>query len=108
MLVTSFSFVAGCGSSQGELEKKVKFHDALFPGIGDVNTLRVTDLSTAKDQTTEMICGTAFYDLEGGHRQSPSRFIMYVSPIKAVVLEDDYLTGRNTSFASTWKRICEA
>lgn len=109
VIAISISLVsaAGCGSSQNELEKTVLFHDALFPGIGDVKTLRVSDLSASNTTTAEMICGTAFYDLESGKRQSPSRFLMYVSPIKSVVMENDYLAGHNTAFASTWTKICE-
>ena len=109
LIAIAFSLASaiGCGSSQNELEKTVLFHDALFPGIGDVKTLRVSDLSASKSATLEMICGTAFYNLESGKRQSPSRFLMYVSPIKSVVMEDDYLTGHNTAFGTTWKKNCE-
>ncbi len=101
------TLVAGCGSSQGELESKVKLHDALFPGIGDVATLRVSNLSLKNDGVSEIICGTAFYDLQGGRRQSPSRFLMYVSPIKHVIMENNYLTGRMESFGKHWTENCK-
>lgn len=99
--------LAGCGASQNEIESKVKFHDALFPGIGDVATLRVSGLFLKKKGPAEVICGIAFYDLSDGRRQSPSRFLMYVSPIKAVIMETDYLRGRMEAFGNSWSEICE-
>ncbi|WP_223460236.1 hypothetical protein [Pseudomonas sp. GL-RE-19] len=107
-LSACLSITAGCSGSQDELEKTVHFHDALFPEIGDVKTLRVSDLSAIKTKSLDGICGTAFYDLADGRRQSPSRFLMYVSPIKAVVLEDDHLAGHNSAFAESWSKLCGA
>jgi hypothetical protein len=100
--------IAGCSGSQDELEKKVHFHEALFPEIGDVKTLRASDLSAMKDKGLDGVCGTAFYDLVDGRRQSPSRFLMYVSPFKAVVLEDDHLAGHNSAFAQSWSKFCKS
>lgn len=110
LLVVSIclSITAGCGGSQNDLEKTVHFHDALFPEIGDVKTLRVSNLSAIKTKSLDGICGTAFYDLADGRRQPPSRFLMYVSPIKAVVLEDDHLAGHNSAFAQSWSKLCGA
>ena len=106
LMVIGSWLITACSDSQGELEKKVVFHEALFPGIGDVKTLRVSDLSATKPKTFEGVCGTAFYDLENGRRQLPSRFILYVSPIKTVVMEDDYMIGHQPTFASNWTKLC--
>lgn len=106
-VVLVMTLVASCGRSQVELESKVKYHDALFPGIGDAATLRVSNLSLNSDGVSEIICGTAFYDLSGGHRQSPSRFLLYISPIKFVIMENDSLRGRMESFGKHWSENCK-
>lgn len=105
----SIAAITGCGSSKSELEDQVKFHAALFHGIGDVTTLRVSGLSTLKSGKTEGICGTAFYDLKGNsnNRQSPTRFMLLVSPAKIVLLENDWLSGKNRAFSSDWNESYE-